>query len=100
MGGYVDKIRRGQIREQIGMQIGIDQNLRDLPQEQRKAMIVEMARLEEERLGLDRPFILRSFGSLFAFLRFWHFGGYKFCVFAPFAFWRFYESCTNPLNFY
>jgi peptide/nickel transport system permease protein len=64
MGGYVDNIRRGQIREEIGMQIGMDQNLRDLPQEQRKAMIEEMARLEERRLGLDRPFILRSFGYL------------------------------------
>ena len=64
MGGYVDNIRRGQIREEIGMQIGMDQSLRDLPQKQRKAMIEEMARLEEERLGLNRPFILRSFGYL------------------------------------
>jgi len=61
MGGYVDELRRSQLREEIGMKIMRDPALRDVPTEQKKKMIEERIRLEEKRLGLDKPFIVRSF---------------------------------------
>jgi peptide/nickel transport system permease protein len=64
MGGYVDNIRRGAIREAIGLQVAEDPTFRQLPQDQRIAFIEDMVRVEEERLGLNRPFIVRSFGFL------------------------------------
>ena len=64
MGGYVDQIRRGVIREQVGLQVLEDPTFRQLPQEQREALIADMIRVEEERIGLNRPFIVRSFAFL------------------------------------
>ena len=64
MGGYVDEIRRGQIREQIAVQVTLSDEMRQLSPEERAEIIEEQARLAEQRLGLDRPFILRSFGYL------------------------------------
>ena len=64
MGGYVDNIRRGTIREQIGLQVAEDPTFQALPQEQREALIADMIRVREEQLGLNRPFIVRSFGFL------------------------------------
>ena len=61
MGGYVDQIRRGQIREQIGLRVQSDPNLRDLPQGQRREMIEQLVMQEERRVGLDQPFIVSSF---------------------------------------
>ncbi len=60
MGGHVDEIRRGQIREGVAIMVSLDQEFRQQPQEQRQAMIEEMVRIEEQRLGLERPFIIRS----------------------------------------
>jgi len=60
MGGYVDKLRMAQLREEIGMKIMSDPSLRDVPTEQKKAMIETKIRLEEKRLGLDKPFFIRS----------------------------------------
>jgi len=64
MGGYVDDIRRGVIREQVGLQVQDDPAFRRLPQEQREALIADLIRVEEERIGLNRPFIVRSFAFL------------------------------------
>ena len=64
MGGYVDRIRSGQIREQIGLQILADPELRKLPANERNAIIAQRVALEEQRMGLDRPFIIRSFDFL------------------------------------
>jgi peptide/nickel transport system permease protein len=64
MGGYVDEIRRGVIREQVGLQVQDDQTFRRLPQEQRDALIADLIRVEEERVGLNKPFIVRSFAFL------------------------------------
>lgn len=60
MGGYVDKIRSSQIREQIGAQYGQDPQFRQLAKEQREAIIAEMVAAEEKRFGLDQPFFIRS----------------------------------------
>jgi len=64
MGGYVDDIRRGLIREHVGLQVQDDPAFRRLPQEQREALIADLIRVEEERIGLNRPFIVRSFAFL------------------------------------
>lgn len=64
MGGYVDDIRRGQIREQLGAQYGMDPQFRQLPLTERNRIIDEIAAAEERRLGLDRPFVIRSFTYL------------------------------------
>jgi len=64
MGGYVDNIRRGAIREGVAFRVAEDQSFRQMSLEQRNEFIEDMIRIEEERLGLNRPFILRSFGFL------------------------------------
>lgn len=64
MGGYVDDIRRGQIREQLGAQYGMDPQFRQLSLTERNRIIDEIAAAEERRLGLDRPFVIRSFTYL------------------------------------
>ncbi|MDX1663787.1 MAG: ABC transporter permease, partial [Candidatus Promineifilaceae bacterium] len=52
------------IREQVGQQIGLSEEFRQLTTEERNALIAEQVALEERRLGLDRPFIFRSFTYL------------------------------------
>ena len=64
MGGEVDNIRRGEIRERIALGVSMNQEMRRLPAEERNKLINDMVRLEEKRLGMDRPFILRSFSYL------------------------------------
>jgi peptide/nickel transport system permease protein len=64
MGGHVDTIRRGQIREAVSIGAGLDPEFRQLPQQERTRFIEQMIAQEEQRLGLDRPFLLRSFGFL------------------------------------
>ena len=64
MGGYVDQIRRAQIREEIGQLVLADQQLRQLPAGERNQRIEEMVSIREKQLGLDRPFAVRSFGYL------------------------------------
>jgi peptide/nickel transport system permease protein len=64
MGGYVDEIRRGQIREQVGMLALNDPGFAQLPQAERDRRMQEMIALQEKRYGLDKPFMIRSFGYL------------------------------------
>jgi peptide/nickel transport system permease protein len=66
MGGYVDEIRRGTIREQISIAVFQDQSaeMRGLTSEERVAIIEERVALEEQRLNLDKPFVVRSFAFL------------------------------------
>lgn len=61
MGGYVDRIRRAQIREAVVLTIRGDDAFRKLTLEERTTRMNEMIAQEEGRLGLDQPFILRSF---------------------------------------
>ncbi len=60
MGGYVDKIRSSQIREQVGAQYGLDPVFRQLPRAEREAIIAQIVADEEKRFGLDQPFFVRS----------------------------------------
>jgi peptide/nickel transport system permease protein len=66
MGGYVDEIRRGAIREQVSIAVFQDQSaeMRSLSAAEKNMIIEERVALEEKRLGLDRPFIVRSFAFL------------------------------------
>ncbi|HOE70051.1 MAG TPA: ABC transporter permease [Brevefilum sp.] len=65
MGGYVDQIMKAQIRDGIGLQVSMDPELRRRPPEERQQLINELVAVEEHRLGLDKPFIGRSFRFLF-----------------------------------
>lgn len=64
MGGAVDEIRRGQIREGVAMAVSMDTEFRRLPIAERNRIINEQVRMAEERFGLDQPFVLRSFSFL------------------------------------
>ncbi|HOM67436.1 MAG: Dipeptide transport system permease protein DppB [Chloroflexi bacterium ADurb.Bin120] len=65
MGGYVDQIMKAQIRDGIGLQVSMDPELRRRPPEERQQLINELVAVEEHRLGLDKPFITRSFRFLY-----------------------------------
>ena len=60
MGGYVDKIRKAEIREGIMLRVNGTNILDSLTQEEKVQRIDEMVRLEEKRLGLDQPFMVRT----------------------------------------
>ncbi|GAB4540502.1 MAG: ABC transporter permease [Anaerolineales bacterium] len=64
MGGYVDEIRRGDIREQVTTQVRNDATLKFLSGDQRAKMIEDRIKNEEKRLGLNRPFAVRSLAFL------------------------------------
>lgn len=64
MGGYVDRLRMGQIREQVGLAFAGNPQVARLSQEERKALVDSMIATEVERQGLNRPFAIRSFGYL------------------------------------
>jgi peptide/nickel transport system permease protein len=64
MGGHVDDIRRAEIRERVGMQILGDPNALRLSEAERNKLVAEMIALQEKRLGLDQPFVIRSFSYL------------------------------------
>ncbi len=60
MGGYVDEIRRAQIREDVNQRIANDPAMRNVSQEARETKINEMISIQEKRFGMDKPFIVRS----------------------------------------
>jgi peptide/nickel transport system permease protein len=64
MGGYVDNIRRGDIRETVMTQILQDRAIQALSEEARQEYIAAQIARKEKALGLDRPFVLRSFNFL------------------------------------
>jgi peptide/nickel transport system permease protein len=64
MGGHVDNIRRAQIREGLAIVVGLSDEFRQLTPEMRRQTLDALALEEEKRIGLDQPFILRSFGFL------------------------------------
>ena len=64
MGGYVDEIRRGFIREQVAIAVGLDQSLQEMTPAERQQHIDQLITLQEKRMGLDQPFAIRSFRYL------------------------------------
>jgi peptide/nickel transport system permease protein len=65
MGGYVDQIRISQVREQAGAMVLADPELATLPPSELRRRIDYQVELEIRRLGMDRPFLVRSFTYLF-----------------------------------
>jgi len=64
MGGYVDDIRRAQISHQIALTVSGSPQYAELTTDERRELIDRMVAIEEERLGMDRPFLIRSFSYL------------------------------------
>jgi peptide/nickel transport system permease protein len=64
MGGYVDKIQESEIQENINTSVAANPAYRNLTPEARRDMIQQEITLEEHRLGLDQPFIIRSVNYL------------------------------------
>ncbi len=64
MGGYVDQLRRAQIREGVGLMALADPEWAMLTDQDRRERIERLVALEEERLGLGQPFLVRSFTYL------------------------------------
>ncbi|MCJ7738904.1 MAG: ABC transporter permease, partial [Anaerolineae bacterium] len=66
MGGYVDQIRLGNINQQVSLEISQDKSpeMRSMSAEAKQQMIRERVAVEVKRQGLDKPFIVRSFGYL------------------------------------
>jgi len=64
MGGYVDQIMRGEIRERITIQVSNDPANKNLSVEVRNKLVLDKIALEEKRLGLDKPILVRNFRFL------------------------------------
>ncbi len=64
MGGHVDKIRLNYIRESVAIASGFDPELKNMTAEERREHIGKLVALQEKRMGLDQPFLVRSFGFL------------------------------------
>ncbi|MBN2387574.1 MAG: ABC transporter permease [Anaerolineales bacterium] len=64
MGGYVDNIRRGEIRETVQQTFRSNRALAELPQDVREARMQELIATMEHQQGLDRPFIVRTVSFL------------------------------------
>jgi peptide/nickel transport system permease protein len=60
MGGYVDRMRLGEIQEDVSARFNADPVLRRLPTEERQRMLAEEVNNRAEALGLNRPFMLRT----------------------------------------
>jgi len=64
MGGYVDEIMRGEIRERITVQVVNNPANKNLDPDVRNKLVLEKIALEEKRLGLNQPLAVRSFRYL------------------------------------
>ncbi len=64
MGGYVDNIRKGEIRERILLMVRSNPTFRAMTPDVRNERTAQLIAQEEHRLGLDRPFVVRSFAFL------------------------------------
>lgn len=61
MGGYVDQIRRASIWEMVAVGVAANPELQELSPAERRRLIEQQVKILEERMGLDRPFAVRSF---------------------------------------
>lgn len=64
MGGHVDEIRKATVREGIATFVAMAQEYSHLTPAQRRLLVEELAQVEIKRLGLDQPFLVRSFHYL------------------------------------
>jgi peptide/nickel transport system permease protein len=61
MGGYVDTIQRGQIQEAVSMALATNPAFKMLSPEEKQSQMAAQIAIQEKRLGLDKPFAVRSF---------------------------------------
>ena len=64
MGGYVDEIRRGEIREDISQAANTNPAIRALPYTEKIAWMEDQIALRERAAGLDKPFLIRAVSFL------------------------------------
>src|SRR5690348_4580848 len=64
MGGYVDEIIRGDIRDKVTQALINNPTFKQMDVETRKNMLEERIALEEERQGLNTPVTIRNFRYL------------------------------------
>jgi peptide/nickel transport system permease protein len=60
MGGYVDEMRRGDIRENVALAANMNPAIRNLSTADRNAWMATEISLQEDRLGLNKPFLIRT----------------------------------------
>jgi peptide/nickel transport system permease protein len=64
MGGYVDTIQRAQIQESVAIALNMDPSFKVLSPEEKQTLMAAQISIREKRLGLDQPFMVRSFRYL------------------------------------
>jgi len=64
MGGYVDQIIKGEIRERVTQSLIASPSFQQMDVDVRKGLIQERIALEEERQGLNTPIVIRNFRYL------------------------------------
>ncbi len=64
MGGHVDDIMRGEIRDRINQQFAQNPAMQKMAPDQRKQLLEQSITLEEHRVGLDQPIAVRNFRFL------------------------------------
>jgi peptide/nickel transport system permease protein len=64
MGGYVDRMMRNEIEENITMQVASGKAYQNLTTEAKKELAQQMIDLEIKRLHLDQPLMVRTVGYL------------------------------------
>lgn len=64
MGGQMDQIRKNQLKESISIMVGQAEQYRELTVAQKRDLTEELYEIEVTRLGLDRPFLIRSVNYL------------------------------------
>ena len=64
MGGYVDSIIRGEIRENLALQMQNDPAYQAMPASERQDYLASLIALEEEHQGLNDPFVFRAMNYL------------------------------------
>ncbi len=64
MGGYVDRIMRGEIRDRVTQSIGLNPAMQKMDPAARKKLIEDTIAQEEKRLGLHIPIAIRNFRYL------------------------------------
>lgn len=60
MGGHVDNIMRAEMRERITLQVAMNPANQNLEREALNNLVLDRIALEEKRLGLDQPLMVRS----------------------------------------
>jgi peptide/nickel transport system permease protein len=64
MGGYVDRIMRGEIRDRVTQSIAMNPTFQQMDPDVRQNLIRERIAAEEERIGLNVPLAVRNFRYL------------------------------------